>query len=58
MTLSKRYGKANRMHGAIGTFQKPDAHVFSVAGQAKFTALFGRLDKGIAVIGIILPSRD
>jgi hypothetical protein len=56
--LSKGYGKGNRIYGVIGTFQKRDASGFSPAHQVTLMALFGRLDKPIAVIGIILPPRD
>jgi hypothetical protein len=46
------------MYGVIGKFQKLDARTFSVAHQATLMALFGTLDKPMAVIGIILPARD
>jgi hypothetical protein len=45
------------MYGVIGAFQKCDANAFSPAHQATLKALFGTLDKAIAVIGIILPAR-
>jgi hypothetical protein len=62
--FQRGYGKqivcmASSVHSrsVTGAFQKCDANAFSSAHQATLKALFGTLDKPIAVIGIILPAR-
>lgn len=54
VTLSKGYGKANRVRGRITAFYKRDARTFGSGYQKSILDIFGTLDKPIAEIRITL----
>ncbi|MBE2191348.1 MAG: hypothetical protein IAE63_04135 [Alphaproteobacteria bacterium] len=54
VTLSKGYGKKNRLYGYITGFNKFDAHGYSKETRDQIIEIFGTLEKPIAHISIEL----
>jgi hypothetical protein len=54
VTLSKGYGKRNRLSGKIAAFKRQHGSTFGSTYRAAITACYGTLDVWIACIGIEL----
>lgn len=52
VTLSKGYGKQNRINGVVKGFKKQHASTFGRTHQESMMQIYGTLDKWIAVISI------
>jgi hypothetical protein len=58
VTLSKGYGKHERLRGVVTGFKKVSALTLSEEHQRAIALLYGSLDKPIAVISILVTNGD
>lgn len=58
VTLSRGYGKADRLTGKIWKFRKQHGSTFGRTYKASILAVFGTLDIDIACISIVLDQKE